>query len=295
MLRVFTHTVICSSSNASIDSSSIASHARIFGPIILGRLGATLRRSSKNVYPYYGAFPGLTMMRAGSVLKSKWTPVAASLRRNQPTAAGKFCLCKLNLAPGAVNGKLSAPLCVGHNRATLSAKDITDPLSHIFFATWCPSQKIRKFPARMVNLARARNFLCPSQVMPFCLSPPRLTCPFIPSFWNAVLTIFICACRNVGCFCAITTTLQAPGNEMWVSCIFSFLLWFLGSVASIHRPYPAYIKLCIMLFWPFCLHVEIFLFACRNLSYDFSCCETAARKESHWIFQGPMLLQQGLS
>jgi len=168
-------------------------------------------------------------------------------------------------------------------------------LSHIFFATWCPSQKIRKFPARMVNLARARNFLCPSQVMPFCLSPPRLTCPFIPSFWNAVLTIFICACRNVGCFCAITTTLQAPGNEMWVSCIFSFLLWFLGSVASIHRPYPAYIKLCIMLFWPFCLHVEIFLFACRNLSYDFSCCETAARKESHWIFQGPMLLQQGLS
>ena len=171
MLRVFTHTVICSSSNASIDSSSIASHARIFGPIILGRLGATLRRSSKNVYPYHGAFPGLTMMRAGSVLiESKWTPVAASLRRNQPTAAGKFCLCKLNLAPGAVNGKLSAPLCVGHNRATLSAKDITDPLSHIFFATWCPSQKIRKFPARMVNLARARNFLCPSQVMPFFIS-----------------------------------------------------------------------------------------------------------------------------
>ena len=133
MLRVFTHTVICSSSNASIDSSSIASHARIFGPIILGRLGATLRRSSKNVYPYYGAFPGLTMMRAGSVLKSKWTPVAASLRRNQPTAAGKFCLCKLNLAPGAVNGKLSAPLCVGHNRATLSAKDITDDMSCLIY------------------------------------------------------------------------------------------------------------------------------------------------------------------
>ena len=217
MLRVFTHTVICSSSNASIDSSSIASHARIFGPIILGRLGATLRRSSKNVYPYHGAFPGLTMMRAGSVL-----------------IKSKDMSCLIHFLPRGV--------------------------------------RYKKFAARMVNLARARNFLCPTQVM---ASPPRLTCPFIPSFWNAVLTIFICACRNVGCFCAITTTLQAPGNEIWVSCIFSFLLWFLGSVASIHRPYPAYIKLCIMLFWPFCLHVEIFLFACRNLSYDFSCCETA--------------------
>ena len=148
MLRVFTHTVICSSSNASIDSSSIASHARIFGPIILGRLGATLRRSSKNVYPYYGAFPGLTMMRAGSVLKSKWTPVAASLRRNLPTAAGKFCLCKLNLAPRSGERKIISTLVC---RAQLSAKDMS---CLIYFLP--RGVRHKKFAAR------ARNFLRPS-------------------------------------------------------------------------------------------------------------------------------------
>lgn len=119
MLRVFTYTVICSSSNSSIDFGWIA--ARIFGPKI-GKLGATNRRRSKNVSPYCGAFPGLTMMRSGSVLfKLKWTPVAASfslasIRRNLPTAARNFCLCRSNLAPGEVNGKLpAASLCVGHN------------------------------------------------------------------------------------------------------------------------------------------------------------------------------------
>ncbi len=140
-------------------------------------------------------------------------PVAASIRRNLPTAAGKFCLCKLNLALRAVNGKLSAPLCVGHNRATLSAKDTDDMSCLIYFLP--RGVRYKKFaPARMVNLARARNFLFPSQGKCLSSSPPRLTCPFIPSFWNAVLTIFICACRHVACFCAITTTLQAPGNEM---------------------------------------------------------------------------------
>ena len=96
MLRVFTHTVICSSSNASIDSGSIA--ARIFGPKI-GRLGATLRRSSKNVSPYCGGFSGLTMMRAGSVLlKSNFEMNAGGcidqlcINKTQPTHSRKEIL-----------------------------------------------------------------------------------------------------------------------------------------------------------------------------------------------------------
>ena len=117
MLRVFTHTVISKFNKWSIDAGSIA--ARIIGPRI-GRAGAISRISSKNVSPYCGAFPGLTMMRCGSVLlRSKWTTpsfILASKRRNLPIAPRKFCACRLNLNPGLVRGYVdAASFARGHN------------------------------------------------------------------------------------------------------------------------------------------------------------------------------------
>ena len=139
MLRVFTHTVISKFNKWSIDAGSIA--ARIIGPRI-GRAGAISRISSKNVSPYCGAFPGLTMMRCGSVLlRSKWTTPSfnlASKRRNLPIANRKFCACRLNLNPGLVKGYVAAAsFATGHNPY---CKD-THTFS-FFFAAWCPLHSV---------------------------------------------------------------------------------------------------------------------------------------------------------
>jgi hypothetical protein len=214
--------------------------------------------------------------------------------KTQPThSRRKILFVQVELGPRSGERKIISTLvCRAQPCNPICKRHWWHELSHIFFATWCPFANSRPewstLPGPGISFALHKvcnAFLHLLLVWPALLYPASgmLFWPFLfvhVEMWDVFAqSRQLFRLQETKCEC----------RAFLASCSGSWVAW-LQSIVRI--PHILNYALCCS---------GHFVCACRNLGcfcefcrYSLGC-ETAARKESDCIFQGPMLLQQGLS